>query len=107
MRLSVLSFIHRLTAHGTTQTNPTIEWEAWNIDGDAITQLRKWGDGHSGSKWTKLMGKIDQALKSRTLDTLKNFIPDSPIPAGTLIKALLNLVELVIVRHFVKLIPSR
>ena len=97
----------RLTAHGATQTNPTPQWEAWNIDGDAITQLRKWGNDHDGSKWLKLAEKIDESLKSKTLETLKGFIPDTPIPARTLVKALLNLVELGIVRHFVTLIPSR
>ena len=86
---------------------PTPEWKAWNIDGDAITQLRKWDDDHKDSKWRRLAEKIDQALKSKTLDTLKAFIPDTPIPAKTLVEALLNLVELGIVRHFVTLIPSR
>ena len=99
--------MHRLTGHGTTQTNPTIEWNAWNIDGDAITQLRKWGDAHSGSKWRRLAEKIDQSLKSKTLDALKGFIPDSPFPAKTLVEALLNVVELGIVRHSVRFIPSR
>ena len=42
-------------------------------------------------------------MKSKTLDTLKAFIPDTPIPAKTLVGALLNLVELGIVRHFVTL----
>ena len=100
-------FDTRLTAHGTTQTNLTPESEAWNIGGDTITQLRKWGDDHKGSKWLKLAEKIDQSLKSKTLDALKGFIPDSPIPAKTLVEALLNLVELGIVRHFVRFIPSR
>ena len=38
-------------------------------------------------------------MKSKTLDSLKDFIPDSPFPARTLVKALLNLVELGIVRR--------
>jgi hypothetical protein len=79
------------TVQGTTQTNPT---DLWNIDGDAITQLRKWGTAHKNSNWLKLAEKIDQSLKSKTIDTLKDFIPDSPFPAKTLVKALLNLVEL-------------
>ena len=76
------------------------EWEVWNIDGDAIAQLRKWGNDREGSKWIKLAEIIDRSLKSKTLATLKDFIPDSPFPARTLVKALLNLVELGIVRHF-------
>ena len=107
VRLSVLNLIHRLTAHGPTQLNPPLEWKAWNIDGDAITQLRKWGDGREGSKWLKLADIIDRSLKSQTLDTLKGFIPDTPIPAKTLVEGLLNLVELGIVRHFVTFVPSR
>ena len=107
MRLSVLNLIHRLTAHGTTQTNPKIEWKDWNIDGDAIAELRKWGADREGSNWLKLAEIIDRSLKSKTLDTLKAFIPDSPFFVKTLVEALLNLVELGIVRHFVSLIPSR
>lgn len=107
MRLSVLNLRHRLTAHGTTQTNPTPEWEAWDISGDAITQLRAWGTARGDSNWLKLAEMIDRSLKSKTLDALRGFIPDSPFPARTLVKALLNLVELGIVRHFVRLIPSR
>ena len=107
MRLSVLNLIHRLTAHGTTQTNPTIKWKDWHIDGNAITELHAWGAAHENSNWIKLAEKIDQALKSKTLDTLKAFIPDTPIHAKTLVEALLNLVELGIVRLFVTFIPSR
>ena len=103
MRLSVLNLRYQLTAHGTTQTNPTPEWEAWNIDGDAITQLREWGAARVDSNWLKLAETIDWSLKSKTLDAVKDFIPDSPIPARTLVKALLNLVELGIVRRFVRL----
>ena len=99
MRLSVLNLIHRLTAHGTTQTNPTIEWKAWNIDGDAITELNEWGAANENSNWFELMERINRSLKSETLDALKAFIPDSPFPAKTLVEALLNLVELGIVRH--------
>ena len=47
----------------------------------------------------KVAEKIDESLKSKTLETLKGFIPDSPFPARTLVKALLNLVELGIVRR--------
>ena len=83
------------------------EWKAWDIDGDAITQLRKWGYDREDSKWLKLAEIIDRSLKSKTLDTLKAFIPDSPVPARTLVGALLNLVELGIVRNFVRPIPSR
>ena len=83
------------------------EWEAWNIEGDAIAQLRKWDNDHKDSKWRRLAEKIDQALKFKTLDTLKAFVPDTPIPAKTLVEALLNLVELGIVRLVVTFIPSR
>ena len=82
------------------------EWEAWDIDGNTITQLCKWGYDREGSKWLKLVEIIDQSLKSKTLDTLKAFIPNSPIPVRTLVEALLNLVELSIVCHFVRHIPS-
>ena len=83
------------------------DWEAWNIDGDAITQLSEWGAAHETSNWVKLATKIDKALKSKTIDVLKDFIPDSPFPARTLVKALLSLVELGIVRHLVRHIACR
>jgi hypothetical protein len=55
----------------------------------------------------KLAKRIDQSLKSKTIDVLKDFIPDSPFPAKTLVKSLLGVVQLGIVRHFVRLLPSR
>ena len=108
MRSSVLNLIHRLTAHDTTQTNPTIEWKDWNIDGNAITELHEWGAAtDENSNWIKLAEMIDRSLKSKNLEALKAFIPDNPFPAKTLVEALLNLVELGIVRHFVRPISSR
>jgi hypothetical protein len=108
MSITVLSEFEISTpVQGTTQTNPTPDLDLWNIDGDAITQLREWGTAHGDSNWLKLAETIDRSLQSKTLDTLKDFIPDSPFPAKTLVNALLNLVQLGLVRHFVRLIPSR
>jgi len=87
--------------------NLTPDWDLWNIDGDAITQLRKWGGAHGNSNWLNLAEKIDQSLNSKTIDTLKAFIPDSPFPAKSLVNALLGLVQLGIVRHLVRFIRSR
>ncbi|KAJ7820961.1 hypothetical protein B0H13DRAFT_1921052 [Mycena leptocephala] len=56
----------------STHTLPDLDWEAWNIDGDPISELRAWG-----------------AVKD-----FQEFIPDSPFPAKTLVKALLSIVEL-------------
>jgi hypothetical protein len=81
--------------------------DLWNIDGDAITQLCEWGAAHGNSNWLKLAKRIDQSLKSKTIDVLKDFIPDGPFPAKTLVKALLGLVELSIVRHLVRHIACR
>ena len=74
--------------------NPTPDWHAWEIDGDAITQLCEWGSAHENSNWRKLAEKIDQSLNSKTIYTLKAFIPDSPFPAKSLVNALLGLVQL-------------
>jgi hypothetical protein len=75
------------------------KWEAWNINGDAISELRAWGAGHGNSKWRKLADKIDQSLKSETLEAIQDFIPNDPVPARTLVKALLSIVQLGIVRY--------
>jgi hypothetical protein len=82
-----------------THTLPDPDWQAWNIDGNAISELRAWGAGHGGSNWRKLADKIDQSLKSETLKAVQDFIPDSPVPAKTLVKALLSIIQLGIVRY--------
>ncbi|KAF8169716.1 hypothetical protein K438DRAFT_226272 [Mycena galopus ATCC 62051] len=76
-----------------THTLPPM-WEAWNIDGDSISQLQAWGAGHESSKWRKLAEKIHDALESKTCEAIQEFIPDSPFPAKTLVKALLSIVQL-------------
>ncbi|KAJ7264566.1 hypothetical protein C8J57DRAFT_406022 [Mycena rebaudengoi] len=78
----------------STHTLSGPDWQAWNIDGNAISELRVWGDGRGNSNWRKLADKIDQSLKSETLEAVQDFIPDSPVPAETLVKALLSTVEL-------------
>ncbi|KAJ7770063.1 hypothetical protein B0H16DRAFT_238326 [Mycena metata] len=80
-----------------THILPDFDWQAWNIDGDAISELRVWGAGHENSNWRKLADKIDQSLKSETVKAVQDFIPDSPFPAKTLVKALLSIVQLGIV----------
>jgi hypothetical protein len=83
----------------STQTFPEFDWQAWNIDGNAISELQKWGADHENYNWTKLADKIDRCLKSGTFTALQEFIPDSPFPAKTLVKALLSVVQLGIVRY--------
>jgi hypothetical protein len=55
--------------------NPTPDLDLWNIDSDAIAEHNKWGTAHGKSNWLKLAEKIDQSLKSKTIDLLKDFIP--------------------------------
>jgi hypothetical protein len=81
-----------------THTLPDPDWQAWKIDGDAISELRVWGAGLGNSNWRKLADKIDQSLKSETFTAVQDFIPDSPFPAKTLVRALLSIVQLGVVR---------
>ncbi|KAJ6470954.1 hypothetical protein C8R45DRAFT_908478 [Mycena sanguinolenta] len=74
-------------------SKPEPDWEGWNIDGDAISDLRAWGD-RGGSNWTKLAEKIYDALESTTLEIFQEFIPDGPFPVKSLVKALLSIVQL-------------
>ncbi|KAJ7231554.1 hypothetical protein C8J57DRAFT_1730144 [Mycena rebaudengoi] len=78
----------------STHTLSDPDWQAWNIDGDAISELRVWGAGHENSNWRKLTDTIDRSLKSGTLRAVQDFIPDNPVPAKTLVKALSSIVEL-------------
>ncbi|KAJ7609389.1 hypothetical protein FB45DRAFT_367112 [Roridomyces roridus] len=86
------------TAHTDTsnvaQAKTEFDWQAWNIDGNAISELQKWGTGHENSKWRKLADAIDHCLKSKTLEAVQDFIPDGPVPVKTLVKALLSIVQL-------------
>jgi hypothetical protein len=88
-----------------THALPDPDWQAWKIDGDAISELRVWGAGHGNSNWRKLADKIDQSLKSDTFKAVQDFIPDSPFPAKTLVKALLSIVKLGIVRYLLQFGP--
>ncbi|KAJ7606017.1 hypothetical protein FB45DRAFT_1012236 [Roridomyces roridus] len=76
------------------QAKTEFDWQAWNIEGNAISELQKWGAGHENSKWRKLADAIDHCLKSKTLEAVQDFIPDRPVPVKTLVKALLSIVQL-------------
>jgi hypothetical protein len=73
------------------------------MDGDAIYKLREWGDGHGNSNWTKLANIINNCLKSETVTAAQDFIPDSPFPAKTLVKAVLSILELGTVRNLLQI----
>ncbi|KAF7358159.1 hypothetical protein MVEN_00864200 [Mycena venus] len=78
----------------STHTLPDPDWQAWKIDNKSISELREWGASHGDSNWRKLADKIHAALESKTLEAVQDFIPDSPFPAKTLVKALLSIVQL-------------
>ncbi|KAJ7748901.1 hypothetical protein B0H16DRAFT_897122 [Mycena metata] len=74
----------------STPSEPDLNYEEWKIDSNSISQLRAWGAGHENSNWRKLAERIDHSLKSKTLEAVQDFIPDSPFPAKTLVKALVS-----------------
>ncbi|KAJ7105527.1 hypothetical protein C8R44DRAFT_681407 [Mycena epipterygia] len=78
----------------STHALPDPDWQAWKIDADAIYELRKWGAGSANSNWRKVADTIDRLLKSETIQAVQDFIPDGPVPAKTLVKVLLSLVQL-------------
>ncbi|KAJ7770074.1 hypothetical protein B0H16DRAFT_238530 [Mycena metata] len=91
----------------TAQSKPDPDWQAWKIDDKSISQLRDWGTGQENSKWRKLADKIDHCLNSKTSEALQEFIPDSPFPAKTLVKALKRCTSLLRMLSSISVLLSR
>jgi len=84
-----------------TQTPP--EWNGWQVDQSSVADLKNWFDQHGDTTWTEIARKVDDALKSKSVTVVRDFlplIPHCPFPVKSLVDGLIDLVQLVVVCYF-------
>jgi len=72
----------------------------WQVDESSVAELKAWFDEHGDTKWAKFAEMVNVALQSKSVDVLRNFIPEGPVPVKSLADGLFSLVELVVVSYF-------
>ena len=83
------------------QTPP--EWDGWQVDRSSVADLKNWFDQYGDTTWTEFSRKVDDALKSKTVTVVRDFlplIPHCPFPVKSLVDGLIGLVQLVVVCYF-------
>jgi hypothetical protein len=72
-------------------------WDEWEVQNDFFQNLNEWNRGHSQSTLDSVMkkiqgrlSKISTVLESQVVKEILAFIPNTPFPAGHLVKCLLS-----------------
>jgi hypothetical protein len=76
-------------------------WDTWDLDRKFLDDITRWTDNHPESRLDRVLDNICTAI-----DAGKDFIdliPDSPFPAGTLIRTLGQLIKVSTVRLYIDL----
>jgi len=60
-------------------------------DPDFLYKLHKWNIAHKDDKLPAVLTKVNSVLESKPLEAALEFIPNSPFPAKSLVKAMVNL----------------
>jgi hypothetical protein len=66
-------------------------WKGWEPDPDFLYDLHKWNIAHKGNKLPVVLAKVNNILESKPLEAALEFIPNSPFPAKSLVKAMISL----------------
>jgi hypothetical protein len=66
-------------------------WQGWKPDSNFLYELHKWNIAHKDEKLPAVLAKINSILESKPLEAALEFIPNSPFPAKSLVKALVSL----------------
>jgi hypothetical protein len=66
-------------------------WQGWEPDPDFLYKLNKWNIAHKDDKLPAVLTKVNSILESKTLQAALEFIPNSPFPAKSLVKAMISL----------------
>jgi hypothetical protein len=74
-----------------------VPWAEWEVQNDFLQKLNDWNRDHSQSTLDTVMkkiqgrlNKIGTALESQVVKEILEFIPNTPFPAGHLVKTLLS-----------------
>ncbi|KAJ6548775.1 hypothetical protein B0H19DRAFT_1237461 [Mycena capillaripes] len=67
-------------------------WVEYKIDQDALCSINRWNQENPDNKFsTVVLGKVNRILESKVFENMMNFIPDNPVPAKSLVSALVSL----------------
>jgi hypothetical protein len=66
-------------------------WQGWEPDPDFLYKLHKWNVAHKHDKLPAVLTKVNNVLESKPLQAALEFIPNSPFPAKSLVKAMMSL----------------
>ena len=70
-------------------------WQGWEPDSNFLYELCKWNVAHKDDSLPVIFKNVASALDSKPpLQAALEFIPDSPFPAESLIKAMISLIQL-------------
>lgn len=67
-------------------------WDDWKPEAQFLADLNQWNRQNKDNKLSDVLGKINSAIEDSK--PFIDFIPNSPFPAGTLVKALASLIQL-------------
>jgi hypothetical protein len=88
-----------------------VPWVEWQVDNEFLKKLHEWNVHEPQSTVASVMKKMQEKLikfadlaESEVVKDLMEFIPNDPFPAGTLVKALINVLVIGVVRSSVRLI---
>ena len=70
-----------------------VPWEEWILDSNFLQNLYNWNIAHDSEdeKLLDLLAKINSVIESDFFEAALGFIPDTPFPAKSLVKAIINL----------------
>ena len=69
-------------------------WQKWEPDSNFLNDLQKWNSTHKNDKLPAVLAKVNSVLDSSPLQAALEFIPDTPFPAKSLVKAMVSLFQL-------------
>jgi len=71
-------------------------WTEWEVDENSLCCINQWNREHQNNKFsTVVLERVNRILESKVFDATLAFIPDNPVPAKSLVKALVSLTLLV------------
>jgi hypothetical protein len=78
-------------------SEPVLPWAEWEVQDGFLQKLNEWNRNNSQSSLDSVMKKIQDrlskigtVLESELVTEIMGFIPNSPFPAGQLVKCLLS-----------------
>src|SRR5882762_2123316 len=89
--------LHVAAPPSSESLSPSIPpWAAWEVDEKSLRCINQWNLKYQDNKFsTVVLGCVNGILESKAFEIALAFIPDNPVPANSLVKALVSLALLV------------